>query len=233
MKIIFFSCYLLACVTHFACAQQNKTFKINPGDKLTWVIPFNDIYQYPAFMQGAVFFNNKPGGGGLLNYSHLSQEMFFIDNNGDTLALAQPQEIDSVLIGNDVFYNSKEGFIKIDTLAGDIKLGVANYFYITNKQVTGLYGQPTDASGNDRFNRFVNGTAASKMVAQDIFTMAKRESLFIGKKFNKLVPVNKKNMSNLFGKQQNAFNLYIATNDVNFSKIEDVRKLIHWMSTQQ
>jgi hypothetical protein len=222
----------LMLVSVFSQAQPHKTYTINPGDRVAWSVPFNDRYEYPAFKPGIVYFKNKTTGGGMMNYSYLGQEMFFIDGKGDTLALAEPKEVDSVLFDKDIFYNSPEGFVKLDTLAGDVRLCKAKFFYITNKQVTGAYGQPTDAAGNDRFKRFSSNYAAANIVAQDIFTLGVKHTMYAGRRFGKMMLVNKKNMSSLFGKNENAFDQYLQQNIVNFSERDDIVKMLLWMSGQ-
>jgi hypothetical protein len=232
MKNISLTIAAFLITTLSATAQSNKVYVINPGEKITWVIPFNEIYEYPAFKQGIVFFRNKTTGGGNMNYSHLSQEMFFIQNNGDTLAIAEPKEVDSVLIGKDVFYNHADGFIKLDTSTADARLGESNFFTIVNKQVVGAYGQATNASGNSIHNRFTSDFAASGMVAQNITSLSKSRVLYISKRPNIFLQASKKNVSNVYGKKQNAFNQYILLNDVNFSNRNDIVKLMAWMSEQ-
>lgn len=213
-----------------ALGQSDKHYTINPGEKVTWVIPAKDMYAYPQFTPGVVYFKTRTTGGGMMNYSYLSQEMFFIDTKGDTLALSNPLEVDSVLFGPDVFYNTREGFVKLDTISGDIRLCQSTFFYISNKQVTGAYGQATDAAGNNRYNRFSSNYAAAGIVAQDIFTLKVNSMMYAGKRYGKFVPVTRKNMSALFSKNENAYNAYLKENDVDFSNRASVLKLLISMS---
>jgi hypothetical protein len=232
MKI--FLCSLLSALSFKGWGQSHKLYTIQPGEKITWVIPIEDQYAYAQFKPGIVFFKDKTTGGGNMNYSHLSQEMFFIDPKGDTLTLSNPADADSVLIGNEVFYNTKDdGFIKADTIAGQVIIGRNDFFYISNKQVVGLYGQPTNSSGNDRANRFRSNFAAASMVAQDIITLSRKHVIYAGRRFNNLQPVTKKNLSNIFGKQQSSLSLYLQQNEVNFLSRADVLKLVNYLNTQQ
>jgi hypothetical protein len=232
MKNISIAIAALLTITLSTKAQDNKVYVINPGEKINWVIPFAELYEYPAFKQGIVFFRNKTTGGGSMNYSHLSQEMFFIDNKGDTLAISEPKEVDSVMIGTDVFYNHADGFIKLDSSTSDARLGENIFFAVINRQMVGLYGQATNTSGNTIHNRFTSTSAAANLTVENIISLSKRQVFYISKRPNVFSQVNKKNISNVYGKKQNAFNVYMQLNDVNLSKRSDIVKLMAWMSGQ-
>jgi hypothetical protein len=228
-------CSLTTSILIFAAilfAQDQKNFIINPGQAVTQVIPFNEIYCLKSFSQGVVFFKNKTTGGGLLNFSYLTQEILFINPKGDTLALSEPKQVDSVIIGKNVFYNTDEGFVELDSMAGNVFLCRNYFFLVTNKQIVGAYGTPTNSGGNNTSNRFTSDFAASKMVAQDIMTLSKRHTLYAGNRPGNLKAVSKKSLGNVFGKKQNAYSLYIQNNNVNFSSRQDVVQLITYMNQQ-
>lgn len=213
-------------------AQEEKKYVLNPGEKPGWAIPLSESHALPSFKRGTVFFKNKTTGGGYLNYSYLSQEMFFVSGKGDTLALSEPREVDSVMIGKDVFYNTAEGFVKLDTIAGNVRLCRIYFFNVVNRQVVGAYGTPTNLGGNTTSVRFTSDYVASKLTAQDIITLSRDGSFYAGTKASNLKPATKKNMGNVFGKKQNAYDLYLQQNNVNFSKREDIIKLVEFMNTQ-
>lgn len=232
MKKLVFLLLLSQALPRFTFAQEEKKYVINPGEKPGWAVPFTAAYCNPAFTPGTVYFKNKTTGGGNLNYSFLSQEMYFIDPKGDTLALAEPKEVDSVVMGKDVYYNTAEGFVKLDTIAGGVRL-CSNYFFnVVNRQVVGAYGAPTNLGGNTTSVRFTSDFVATKLTAQDIITLSKDKTFYAGTRPTNLKAVSKKTMGNVFGKKQNAFDLYLQVNDINFSKREDIIKLITFMNTQ-
>lgn len=223
---------LLQALLAEAFSQEGKKYILNPGEKPGWAIPFSEAYSHPSFRPGTVFFKSKTTGGGYLNYSYLTQEMYFLAAKGDTLALAEPKEVDSVIIGKDVFYNTADGFVKLDTIAGEVRICRNYFFNVVNRQVVGAYGSPTNLGGNTTSIRFTADFAASKITAQDIITLSRDGSFYAGTRASNLKAVTKKNMGNLFGKKQNAFDLYLQQNEVNFSKREDIIKLAEFMKTQ-
>jgi len=232
MKKYLFVLFLLQAPCSMLFAQEEKKYVVNPGEKPAWAVPFTAAYSNPAFKPGTVFFKNKTTGGGNLNYSYLSQEMYFIDAKGDTLALSEPKEVDSVVIGKDVFYNTADGFVQLDTIAGEVRL-CSNYFFnIVNRQVVGAYGTPTNLGGNTTSVRFTSDFVATKLTAQDIITLSKDKSFYAGTRASSLKAVSKKTMGNVFGKKQNAFDIYLQQNNVNFLKREDIIRLIAFMNTQ-
>lgn len=207
-------------------------FTVNPGEKADWAVPFNENYALPQFKQGIVFFKNKTTGSGRMNYSQLAQEMVFIDTNGDTLALSNPKEVDSVLFDTVKFYNTGDGFVQSDTVVGEARLYKTSVFYIANRQITGAYGAPTNSGGNNTSNRFTSDYASSRMVSQQIVTLSKKAVIYAGTSPKNIKTVSKKSMGNIFGKKQNAYSLYLQQHDVDFSKRGNIIELMTYMDKQ-
>jgi hypothetical protein len=71
-----------------AIAQHPKTYTVPAGVEVKEIVPANEIYQFPEFLQGLVIFKDGKSAPGKLNYNRLRAEIQFIDPKGDTLSLA-------------------------------------------------------------------------------------------------------------------------------------------------
>ncbi len=124
---LFFITLFFCC---FAMAQKSKTYKIMPGENILEVIPADELYQYPQFQNGVIYFKNGVRSSAKLNYSFLTQEFLFVNSKGDTLSIASPGDVKNAVIGSDYFYYTGSRFVKKDTVIGEIKLATTAFFQL-------------------------------------------------------------------------------------------------------
>ncbi|HET9435110.1 MAG TPA: hypothetical protein VFO37_15195, partial [Chitinophagaceae bacterium] len=105
---------LLLFVLAYCCRShaQDSAIVIRAGTSVNESVSTKDLYQYPQFVFGKVFF--KPGDSAMakLNYNRLFDEMQFIDFKGDTLSIANEATIRLIRINNDVFYYDN-GYVQL------------------------------------------------------------------------------------------------------------------------
>ena len=78
------------------------------------------IYRFSAFNEGSIVFRDGIISGGRMNYNISADEMHFISQNRDTLALAAPAAVSFISLNGSRFYYDK-GFIQaIDNFNGFI-----------------------------------------------------------------------------------------------------------------
>lgn len=131
-----FYAYLL-CLHVFSslAAQRSGQYTIMRGENIIEVIPKKELYIYPGFQQGVVYFKDGARSSAMLNYHLVFQEMHFIDAKGDTLSLLNPAEISSISIGKDQFYYEGKRYVKLDTIIGSTKLASAVFLrYLSSKK---------------------------------------------------------------------------------------------------
>src|SRR5215213_4561918 len=80
-------------------AQKNKFVTVKAGNNIMDVLSTTDVFYYPHFTSGKVFLRDGTAAEGKLNYNRLVDEMHFINPKGDTMALANEQDIKYVVIG--------------------------------------------------------------------------------------------------------------------------------------
>ena len=77
-------------VLAFCCRAhaQDSTIIIKAGMSFNESVSITDLYEYPQFVYGKVFFKPGDSSAGRLNYNRLLDQMQFIDFKGDTLNIA-------------------------------------------------------------------------------------------------------------------------------------------------
>jgi hypothetical protein len=212
-------------------AQQSKDFTVNSGQDIGQAIPADELYAYPTFREGMVFFKNNTASSGILNYHYFMKEFFFVGGNGDTTALANPEEADSIVIGNDKFYFAG-GFIKKDTLVGETTLATTWDFIPSEKQVVGAYGIASNSVAHSDYYQYFSriGNGAS-IVAAERVTLSKHMVYYIGNKTGQFLPITKKNLFVFYAKKEQGLGQYLKENKTNFSNRADLLKLIVYMES--
>jgi len=218
---IFFCNHLLA--------QEQKTFKVNPGEKVFNAIPPKDRYAYSNFIPGIVNFKNNNVGGGRMNYDALLRGIEFIDANGDTVILDNLETIRNVVMATDTFLVEK-GTLQQIALKGNIRLAKSWVIMVSNHQREGAMGQVTDASVETFTTLSSSGNALKTMVAKDILTFKEYTTFYFGNKFGQFKLANKKNLMSDFGNHKKELSAYLEENKVNFLKEDDMRNLLDFLS---
>src|SRR5688572_13378069 len=93
----------LLVVCFFAKVQAQETYTIKPGENILEVVQLKNLFQYPAFVDGVVFFKDGRAVKSRLNYNYFNAQIQFIDGKGDTLTLADENTIKYVIIAKDSF----------------------------------------------------------------------------------------------------------------------------------
>ncbi|HYH16399.1 MAG TPA: hypothetical protein VD794_14320, partial [Flavisolibacter sp.] len=193
--------------------QVRKTYIVNPGHRIGEGLLNNGLYQYPKFTEAQVHYKNGNYGNGLLNYNRLTGEMQFIDPNGDTLALNNEPEIDLIAIGKDTFYYSQGYVQKVENFSA--KVAKQTLLELVNREMKGLYGRTTQAAINTH-TTLVTNQGFKDVIPQEVLSFQEKTVYFIGDRFGRFKPLNKKNVLYLYAKKEKEVSDYLEANPVNF-----------------
>lgn len=211
-------------------AQDSTLVTIKTGYKVTEVLTPADIYYYPQFTNGRVFFRDGAQAVAQMNYSRLFDQMLFIDPKGDTLALADEKTIRFIAIERDTFYYD-EGYMRLITDV-TVKLAAKQIWVVADIQKIGTHNRPTSTVAITSFSSYTDGTDAAKskdLVLNEDIILRKETHYYFGDKFDHFVRATKKNILQLFHKKQQSIEEYLKENKVNFDKRDDLEKLAQFL----
>lgn len=222
--------FFLVLAISFCSAQKGKIYTVQPGENIQEVIPKNDIYAYSQFQTGIVTLKNGARSSASFNYNFLLEDMQFISMKGDTLVILNVEEVESIVIGKDQYYYADKRFVKLDTIIGEVKLAKTGFFMTVSKKKLGAYGITTDG-GTDSYTSMITPTNSRLNLTPSIVTtVAYKRALFIGNKYNRFVPITKKNVYSFYQKNEAQLKTYLQQNQIDFFAEEDVIKLVVYMS---
>lgn len=229
MKSIISLLFLLPLCISLA-AQKVKYYTVQPGENIQDVVPKYEAFEYPQFQTGVVIFRTGVRSSSRLNYNFLFEEMQFISPKADTLVINNPEEVESVKIGKDTYYYTSKRFVKLDTVIGDLKLGIAGFFTTVSKKKIGGYGETIEGTADSHLSLVVPTSGKFDLTPNFVTTIVRRRSAFISNKFNQFVPLTRKNIFSFYPEKEDKLKQYFNNHKVDLSSYSDVIALLTYMS---
>ena len=212
-------------------AQDSTHVTIKTGDKVGDVLTPADMYYYPQFTKGEVFFRSGTKATAKLNYTRLYDQMLFINSKGDTLALAEEKNIKFIAVNQDTFYYD-EGFVRIIADDDFVKLAEKQVWVVVDIRKTGTHNTSTSTNGITSVRTFRHGNevARNSLTLNEDIVLRKETQYYIGDEYNHFVRAGKKKIMQLFPKEQRSIENYLKENKVDFNKKDDLEKLYQFLS---
>jgi len=226
MRVLPLILLVCCCSAH----AQDSTIIIKAGTSFNESVLVTDVYEYPQFVPGKVFFIPGDSSGGRLNYNRFLDEMQFIDLKGDTLNLAYPGTIKFIRISNDLFYYDN-GYVKLIKDNNRIKLAAKQTLKVSSKNKIGAYNMASTAGAIDSYNSLTIDHKNYNLTPRVDFTLTKKTEYYFGDKYNHFVLANKKDILRLYSKQEGTINAYLKENNVDFKNREDIEKLFQYLTS--
>ena len=208
-------------------AQDKKVYLIKAGQEITDVLSFNDIYQYPSFKPGSVFFFDGSTSIANLNYNFLNGEIDFINPSGDTLSLADTKRIKFITIDKDTFY-VQDGYVQVIAGYKTKKLAIKRQLGLATTKKLGVYDQPT-YSGAVTYGSYGDALGVRKLVVKEDIELTLRSTYYIGDR-QEFFLANKKNFLNVYPKKERELIAFVNDHKIKFSKEEDLRMLFDYLN---
>lgn len=214
--------FFLLVVCFFAKAQAQETYTIKPGENILEVVQLKNLFQYPAFVDGVVFFKDGRAVKSRLNYNYFNAQIQFIDAKGDTLTLADENTVKNIVIAKDSFcYDG--GYIQLIQQGAAVTLGKRVYFK-DFEQKKGAYGLSSGTSSAINATSVVVDSKSFNFNTEYELTLIKNTDYVIGNK-NEFLLADKKNLAKLFPKYKKTIAEYLDNTSINFKREDDLKKL--------
>lgn len=209
---------------------QDTSFIVGAGARPGEIIPAKDIYQYPAFLRGNVFFRDGTVSEGKMNYNRLTDEMLFVDQNGDTLAIDNKPTIRFIWIEKDSFYFD-QGYIRLLKGGTVVKLGVKEGFKPGDKRKQAGYDMMSSASSVSSFSSLYDGKRMYPLEVKEQTIVFKTTLYYFGDRYHHFVLATKKNLVALFPNYSVQLNRFCNKNKVDFSSRRDLERVVSFLAS--
>jgi len=226
MKVLLLLFLILIGYTDLS-AQDSTLVTVKAGEKIEDVLKPSDIYFYPQFIYSKVLFKDGRVADPYMNYNRLYDQMLFISEKGDTLAMTDVKNIEFIVNDWDVFYYSG-GYLRLIADDTVIKLAERKIWTVVDVRKMGTFNTPTNTVAITSVGYLSSGqdAAKSKELIMNAETVIRKETqYYFGDKYNHFVRASKKKLLDLFPKEERKIESYLNENKVNFDKKDDLEKL--------
>lgn len=216
-------------------AQDSAFVTIKTGNSIKDVLTPADIFYYPQFTYGKVFFRDGTKSAGNLNYSRLGDQILFINNKDDTLALANEKTIKFIAIAQDTFYYD-EGYVRLISNNGFVKLAEKQVWVEKEVRKMGTHNRPSSTVNIVSLSTYSDETLRAKshdLIMNEDVLIKKEIQYYFGDRYNHFVLARKNKLMQLFPKEQLTLEKYLDENKVNFDKKDDLEKLAQYLAQRQ
>jgi len=212
-------------------AQDSTYITIKSGGRPDEGLTSAQMYHYPQFTKGVVFFKSGTKATAKINYTRLFDQMLFIDGKGDTLALAEEQTIKFIAVDSDTFYYD-EGYVRIIADNDFVKLAEKQVWVVADIRKPGPHNTSTSTIGVTSVRTFRQGNDAVRnpLTLDEDIVLRKETHYYFGDEYNHFARAGKKGLFELFNKKQRSIENYLKENKVDFNKKEDMEKLYQFVS---
>lgn len=224
MRILLLVAIFVFCLNNVSA--QIKVYPVKVGEIPNKVLPNEAMYVLPAFAKGIVLLRDGTSSTYLFNYNYLLDEMHFIAERGDTLAIADPILISSVVIDSMLFYYDK-GYVIVVLKIGNYKLAVKQQMVQVADKTRGGYDVASGSSAIKTYGTISNQNSMMyRLQVQKDVVFQKETSFYIADASNHFLRASKKNFYTLFGEKR--MPEYLKKHKVNFSNEEDLKALMRF-----
>jgi len=223
---------LFVLISYSDLAAQDSTYiTIKAGNRISDVLTTADIFYYPQFTSGKVFFKDGSRAAAKLNYTRLHDQMLFIDSKGDTLALANEKTIRFIAIDQDTFYYD-EGYMRIIADNGFVKLAEKQIWVVADIRKIGTHNTQKSTVAITTLSNYNDETTRAKshdLLLNEDMVIRREAHYYFGDEYNRFARSGKKKLLLLFPKDELRLENYLKENKVNFDKKEDLEKLAQFL----
>lgn len=222
---VFLIVFLALLNYHSLHAQNLTTITINTGGRISDVLTAADIFYYPQFTKGKVFFRDGNTASAKMNYNLLVDEMHFIDPKGDTLSMTDEKTLAFISLHTDTFYYDR-GYVRFVGGNKKVKLAQKKVWEVVDTKRNSGYNSTSSTSSTNSYTAYnMNGRTYDLVVNEEI-VLRKVELNYLGDSNNNFLAAGKKNLFMLFPKEQRRIEKYLKENKVDFTSRKDLERMI-------
>ena len=218
LLLVYISMLIFLTADVFAQHTKNSEIQEHVADK--------GLYRFASFEEGQVVFRNGNVSAARLNYNISHDELHFIDQAGDTLAIKNIDSIQFVFLNGSRFYYDK-GFLQTISIKDGLILAFKQILDVELQLQQGHSSSATSIQNHGTFNYFTGNGQQYKLSGRQ-FRVSATEIYFFGDENGNFINASKEFVLRHFKKNQEAIKSYIKKSHISFNSLEDLLKLLQY-----
>lgn len=214
-KLLTIACAFFFCLPSLS-AQKIETIRLKGNEAADFITKAE--YKFPTFTRAKVFLKDGEIASARLNFDYFSQVMKYIDEKGDTLAIANEDDINYISSAIDTFFYQNKYYEWIASSAS-ARLAVRRTYKLLDREKVGAYGTSSPAHNVESHSAILGITKLDLDINEEL-VFSKETTYYISSTKGHFVEANKKNISKLFPRR--GIEDYINQNKLNLNKEKDL-----------
>lgn len=220
MKLMLTICFFLVfCVITFA---QRNSFIMNPANSLLSGMPKEELYAHEDFINGIIHYKKRKQVFRKMNYNLLLDQMQFITNKGDTVAIDHDVYFEFIVLDKDTFYLD-HFYYRVYKEYDKIKLIYKTGLALASKSA---------GDSAARFHRIVNGMYLRGISPGDSIRLVKYEEYYMVDLRNKIYPLSADNLIKIYPHKRKSLQDYFYKNIASLTSRRDLEKLMDFLNNK-
>jgi hypothetical protein len=180
-------------------------------------------YRFKAFSDAEVTMKDGRTMVFKMNFNMLLCEMQFVNEKGDTLVVAKPEEIATIRLHNSLFYFDKN-YYEVVAASDSVRLVVLRKVSFEPVKI-GPMGARVQSAGVSEYNAIATERGRVPLhLNEDIYAEKTTTNFLVGKN-GEMVVANKAAWVKMFSPDKKSFDLFIKSNKINLNKLSDLETL--------
>lgn len=201
-------------------SQKQEILQVKPQE-----IQLTGDYRFPKFIQGTVYFKNGNTSAALLNFNLQLEEMHFIDNSGDTLAISDPELISSIVLDTVSYYYLNKQYLEIYSKIGPVEIAGKSRLKKSSEKI-GAYNQESPTGSIDTYRSINDRGKEYQLSTRENVNMFMETTYYFIDTNLRVIKASKAAVLKLFPDRKENIEKYCKENDINFNSRPDIQQLL-------
>ena len=163
-------------ITHSGSwAQKTETIKVSGAEYPAFMATTQ--YKYAEYKKAKIVFKNGDLASARLNYDYFNQTMKYIGEKGDTLIIANEDDLHHIAIGTDSFFYDN-GYYEWIASSVTARLAVKRTYKETARTLVGAFGTTSPAKNIESHTKILTEHSDSKELFPDEVVTISKETIY-------------------------------------------------------
>lgn len=217
---------ILIVLLHQPIMAQTQVIRVKAGEDISNALSEYGKYRFASFTQGRLYYNYGKAATAKFNYHYILEEMQFIDpSTGDTLSIANPDQVKFIQFDSTVFYYN-EGFMEIIKDYYTVKVAMKQKLKISFEKI-GAYGQANTSSAIDNNKTYIDHIAVVNLtINQDAVVKKEITWYLISNDDERPVKADKAGFQKLYPRHTSDIKRFLKLHKDALKDLESIKQLL-------
>lgn len=210
-------------------AQQDKIIKEKAYNQNLKELS-TSVFKYPEFMQGKIILKDSSISKAKLNYNRVLGKILFLDRQGKSRVVEEPETIDKIIISTDTFYFNNNSYLEKITHFPNVNLYMKQMTsYIEKGKSNNPQSIVITSDGSKLPYSIDESNKDGTIEKNSIFEIV--TDYYLEDRSGNFYAATKKIFYDLYPKYTNELKAYLRDHSVRFNNIEELEKLLQYMES--